>query len=100
MTDSLTALTEMFSGKEVQGFSRDPSTVMSRLFTARGYVQSGFNAPDPSAHLALEQAEATLQAAIDEVNAFFADDWAAYQQAVEAAEVSLFETFEPLELEQ
>ncbi len=100
MADSLTALTEMFSGKEVQGFSRDPSTVMSRLFTARGYVQSGFNAPDPSAHLALEQAEATLQAAIDEVNAFFADDWAAYQQAVEAAEVSLFETFEPLELEQ
>ena len=40
------------------------------------------------------------QAAIEEVNAFFADDWAGYQQAVEAASVSLFETFEPLELEQ
>ena len=100
MADSLTALTEMFSGKEVQGFSRDPSTVMSRLFTARSYVQSGLNAPDPSAHIALEQAEATLQAAIDEVNAFFAGDWAAYQQAVEAANVSLFEAFEPLEMEQ
>ena len=34
------------------------------------------------------------------VNAFFADDWVGYQQAVEAAEVSLFETFEPLDLEQ
>ena len=72
---------------------------MSRLFAARGYIQSGFNAPDPSAHIALGQAEEALRPVIDDINRFFAEDWAAYQQAVEAAEVSLFETHEPLEME-
>ena len=99
VSDSLTALTELFSGKDVQGIRRDPMTVMSRLFTARSYVSSGMNAPDPSAHIALEQAEEALRAVIGDVNRFFTEDWAAYRQAVEAAEVSLFETHEPLEVE-
>lgn len=99
MADSLQALTEIFSGDDVQGIRRDPLTVMSRLFTARGYIQSGLNAPDPSAGIALDQAEEALQAALSEVNAFFTGDWAAYQQAVEAANVSLFETYEPLQIE-
>ena len=74
----------------------NPRTRYEPLWSARRVAER-----DQNTHpFALEQAEATLQAAIDEVNAFFADDWASYQQAVEAAEVSLFETFEPLELEQ
>ena len=94
------ALTERFSGKQdIQGFTRDPATVMSRLFTARSYIQSGLNAPDPSADIALGQAREALEAVIGDVNGFFEGDWAAYQQAVEAAAVSLFETHEPLEVE-
>lgn len=95
----LDGLTEMFSGpSDVQGIRRDPKTITSQLFTARGYIQSGFNAPDPSAFMALEKAEDALQEALDKVNAFFAEDWAGYRAAVEAANVSLFDAFEPLKL--
>ena len=96
--EKITALTERFSGKQVQGIRRDPETVVSRLFTARSYISSGLNAPDPSATIALEQAKEELTGIIDDVNAFFAGDWAEYQQAVDAANVSLFDEVEPLEV--
>lgn len=96
--EKITALKEKFSGKQVQGIRRDPETVMSRLFTARSYITSGINAPDPSATIALNQAKSDLAAVIAEVNAFFVEDWHSYQQSVQEAEVSLFDEMEPLEL--
>lgn len=95
----LEAFTEQYSGKEVQGIRRDPETVVSRLFTARSYITSGLNGPDPSAHIALAQAQESLGELIADVNSFFAGDWAAYQQAVNEAKISLFDEVEPLSLD-
>ncbi|MEZ4699900.1 MAG: hypothetical protein R2834_06190 [Rhodothermales bacterium] len=96
LADSIKTLTEAMSGKEVQGIRRDPETLMNQLFTARSYITSGLNAPDPSATIALDKARASLRGFADDVNAFFAGDWAAYRQAVDAANVSLFRDAEPL----
>ena len=87
---SLTELGEHFAGKQVQGIRRDPSTVMSMLFTARSYILSGFNAPDESAQIAMGQATTQLEEVLEDVNAFFSEDWVAFENAVDEAGISLF----------
>ena len=98
MHEALTGLGEHFAGKQVQGIHRDPSTVMALMYTARGYITSGMNAPDPSATVAMEHAQQRLSEALDAVNTFFATDWAAYEQAVRDADVELFAPRTPLTL--
>ena len=98
LNEKLDSFSEMLAGKTVQGIRRDPNTVLSKLFTARGYISSGYDAPDESAHIALAQSREKLSAALVEINSFFGDDWEAYQQAVQDAEVSLFKSRETLEL--
>ena len=100
LTQTLTGFTERFSGKEVQGIRRDPMTVMSQLFTARRYISSGFDAPDPSAQVALDHAATALNETLAEVNTFFDQVWSGYQALVQNANVSLFDEIEPLVLEQ
>ncbi len=96
--EQLDALGEQLAGKTVQGIRRDPGTVLSKLFTARGYITSGFDAPGESADIAFVQSKEAMTAALNEVNSFFAGDWAAYQEAVQNAEVSLFKKHEALQL--
>ena len=93
--DRLTELGEHFAGKQVQGIRRDPTTVTSKMFTASGYIFSGMDAPDPSVHIAMEQARERLATALEEVNTFFSTDWTSFKNAVQEAEVSLFEATPP-----
>ena len=96
---TLKELTEHFTGKQVQGIRRDPNTVMSQIFTARSYITSGMNGPDPSVDIALNNASNRLTEVLDAINTFYAEDWSAYQQAVEDADVQLFDDHEPLSLD-
>jgi len=96
---NLTQLGEQFAGKQVQGILRDPASVMSRLFTARSYIVSGFNAPDESTRIAMEQSIEQLNQVLEEVNAFFSTDWAAFEEAVEEADISLFGKKEQFKLD-
>ncbi|MEM8486771.1 MAG: hypothetical protein AAF564_14560 [Bacteroidota bacterium] len=98
LIEQLDVLSEQLAGKSVQGIRRDPGTVLSKLFAARGYIASGFDAPGESADIALAQSKAAMTAALNEVNSFFAGDWAMYQAAVQNAEVSLFKKHEALQL--
>lgn len=99
LNEKLDGFSDMLAGKQVQGIRRDPGTVLSKLFTARGYISSGYDDPDDSAHIALAQSKALLASALEEINGFFAEDWMAYQEAVQNAEVSLFKQHEMLELD-
>ncbi|QXD15853.1 hypothetical protein GQ464_002575 [Rhodocaloribacter litoris] len=96
--DSLKAIEEQIRGKEVQGIRRDPEVLTARLQTASRYLQSAYDAPGQADRIALDAAEAKLREVLDATNAFFAGPWAAYRQAVEAAGVSPFRTYEPLRL--
>jgi len=96
LLDSIEVLLEPINGKEVQGIRRDPLTVNSRLRTAMSYLRSSIDAPGEPEQIAIEQAEASLGDALAQINKFFNKDWAAYQQAVEAANISFFESYEQL----
>ena len=96
---TLTELGEHFAGKQVQGILRDPASVMSKLFTARSYIVSGFNAPDESTRIAMEQSTEQLNQVLAKVNTFFSTDWATFEDAVEEADISLFGKKEQFKLD-
>jgi hypothetical protein len=101
MRDSIETLMEGFTGRDdVQGIRRDPSIVTAHLYTVSRYLQSAFDAPEQPEQRAMQRAEVRLQRAIDNVNAFFADEWPAYRSAVEEADLSIFEEYEPLQMGQ
>jgi len=101
MRDSITTLMEGFTGRDdVQGIRRDPSIVTAHLYTVSRYLQSAFDAPEQPEQRAMQHAEVRLRRAIDTVNAFFADEWPAFQSAVEEADLSIFEEYEPLQMGQ
>jgi photosystem II stability/assembly factor-like uncharacterized protein len=90
---------ELFSPKEVQGFTRDPKLVTFRLFGASRYLRSSWDAPGPTEITAVEQAEKALEEALAKVNDFFQTTWPEYKTAVDAANISFFEEYKPLKLE-
>ena len=99
MQDSIKTLLIAFNGdSEAKGIRRDPNTVVAKLFTARRYLHSAWGAHGAPIEIALGHAASTLADALADVNAFYADDWPGYRAAVEAAEVSFFEAYEPLRL--
>ena len=99
LRDSIEAVMEGLVGRDdVQGIRRDPSIVTAHLFTVSRYLQSAYDAPEQPEQRAMQHAEVRLQEALDDVNALFADEWPAYRSAVEEADRSIFEDYEPLQL--
>lgn len=98
--DSIDALMQLVTGdREVQGIRRDPNTVVAKIFTASSYLSSSYDPLGPSERIALAEAETMLRTAVAKINAFFTGEWAAFQQAVQAANVSFFDSYAPLKLE-
>jgi len=96
LQDSIKTLLELINAKKVQGIRRDPSIVSARLSMSMWYIRSAFGAPGNTDELVFQQAEKTLQQAVDKINSFFQQDWSAYKDAVEAADISFFESYEPI----
>ncbi|RMF60332.1 MAG: hypothetical protein D6743_15110 [Calditrichaeota bacterium] len=96
LQDSLKALSELLFPKKVQGIRTDPTVVSARLNRAFSYLRSSWEAPKETEQLIVKQAETALKEVVSKVNAFFAEQWAAYRQLVEQAGVSFFEPYEPL----
>ncbi|MFQ5750722.1 MAG: hypothetical protein ACE5HI_01890, partial [bacterium] len=100
MQDSIKALIELINPREVQGIRRDPFIVSSRLNLAFSYLRSSLEAPGNKERLMVAQAEESLQEALVQINKFFEKDWLEYETAVKSAEVSFFENYEPLHIEE
>ena len=99
--DSIKALMELVLPKEgVQGIRRDPSILVSRLWTVRSYLMSSISAPGQAEERLAAVAEKQMREVVDKINAFFAKDWADYTQKIDAAEVSLYKKYEPLQVGQ
>ncbi|MFQ5569366.1 MAG: hypothetical protein ACE5G0_06805 [Rhodothermales bacterium] len=97
MQTAIDDLVKLFSGdRNVQGIRRDPNVINSGFFSFGR--QSNWDAPTQSEQVYLSQAEARLEAGLSKVNHFFEDVFPAFQQAVEAADLPLFETYERLTL--
>ncbi len=72
----------------------------ARLRTASSYLQSSWEPLGNTEEIALKQAEVSIKETVDEINLFFEKDWADYKKAVEEADISLFKSYEPLQLKE
>jgi hypothetical protein len=96
--DSVVAL---YLGKEDkrQGITRNPEiTVMQRIGTASGYVQSRQNGITKTEKKLIRFAETDLKSALQKTNAFFENKWKAYRNSIQALKVSPFQEIETFSL--
>jgi photosystem II stability/assembly factor-like uncharacterized protein len=93
MVKQIDSVIAMYLGKEDdrQGIVRstDPN-VMTRIYTARSYVDSRPNGLTATEQRLLDQARATLEDALQATNNFFATEWPQFKSKLDALELSPF----------
>ncbi len=99
LQDSLVAMENLFIDPDNQkGIVRSSDNLNSYLFRTFSYLNAGDGAPTQAAQRMMSNAQQKLGDIITKVNEFFATDFAAYQKQVEAAQYSLFKTYEPIRM--
>jgi hypothetical protein len=98
--DQLKALLKGITGNDddIQGIVRRPDALSGQIFEAMSYFRSSEGLPGPTEAAVIARAEAALKKTVDQVNDFFAKDWAAYKNLVNAASLVTFEEVKPLKL--
>ena len=100
--DSVNALFDFVFGEEIekQGItSRPEPTIADRLEDPEFYISSGLGGPGATERTLMRKARQAAGQALDRINDFFATEWPAYVQEVEAAELSPFKKFKSVELD-
>ncbi|MBO6522481.1 MAG: hypothetical protein JJ971_01525 [Balneolaceae bacterium] len=76
---------------ERQGITSNPTvTVMNRLFGPLRYLGGDFDGPGATEENLLRLAKEAVDEAVSEIEHFVSTDWATYQTAIEAADLSPF----------
>jgi len=89
--EKIEKLMELFRGKrDIQGILRIPDTFNAKLGGARRYLYH-WGPVGPTEETAVRLAEEALPPAREKVEAFFTEDWKAYREQAEAAELTIFE---------
>ena len=83
--------------EDFEGYDHITLRIMDMLWTAADYIESSKGAPTKTATDYSAYAIEELHKIVAKVNKLVAEDWTAYQKKVEAAKVSLFKTFDPIE---
>ncbi len=94
-------IVDIYLGKEDkrQGITRNPeTTVMQRLGTASGYVQSRQNGLTSTEKTLMMHAKDELNSALDKTNTFFSEDWKTYQNTMESSNTSPFKSIKTFKL--
>ena len=89
----ITALVDLFLGKEDkrQGIVRNPeSTVMTRIGLARRYVASRPSGLNSTENVLMNHATTDVNAALKQVNDFYAETWPGLKTKIEAVDLSGF----------
>ena len=101
MVKTIDSLMALYFGKEDkrQGITSSPDvTLMQRLGTARGYVNSRQHGMTATEDQLIAHLRADLEAAFDKTNRFFSQDWPAYQQTMENLKTSPFKSIKTFKL--
>ncbi len=80
----------IYDSKGVQGITRDPNTVSSRLGGVMGSLGSSWDEPNDTQRREFRQAEQLLETALETYNEVFAQDVPEYQSLVGADRLKLF----------
>lgn len=83
-----------------QGITRNPEpTTMQAIFAPFRYLGSDYDGPGTTEANLLRLAEEEVDKAITKINAFFTEDWPAYQQKMEAANFNPFKEFKTVDMD-
>ncbi len=101
--ESISAVQDLIFGKEdptAQGItSRDRDRYVSgKVSAAIQQITSRPGVPTSTEERLVEQANTKIKEGVEAINAFYADVWPAFQSKVEATEIPLFKSYEPLEM--
>ena len=98
----ITTLVDLFLGKEDkrQGIVRNADdTVMTRINLARYYVQSRPSGITATENKLMDNAKEGLNAALEQVNSFYAEDWQELKTKIEGVKLSRFKSVEQFDLQ-
>jgi photosystem II stability/assembly factor-like uncharacterized protein len=98
LQDSIKKLNEMIVDREVQGIRSDPRVLENQLNQTVWYAGSSWYAPGPSQQIVAAQMVEKLKEVAAAINRFFERDWPKYREAVDAAKISFFKPYEPLDV--
>ena len=91
LTTRIDSLEEILLEPEGQkGIQRNPTNLRAKLFSARSYISQIEGRPSQMAEFTLRHFQEAAADFTEQVEAFFADEYADYRSEVEAAELSLF----------
>ncbi|XWN36260.1 MAG: hypothetical protein ROO71_09890 [Balneola sp.] len=83
-----------------QGITRNPEpTTMQAIFAPFRYMGNDYDGPGKTEENLLRLAEEEVDEAITKINAFFTEDWPAYQQKMEEADFSPFKEFKTVDMD-
>ncbi|HMQ47962.1 MAG TPA: hypothetical protein PKA00_11260 [Saprospiraceae bacterium] len=100
LQDSIAQLEELYMlPADFKGIRRSTDKLNSAFYTIDNYLVAEKGIISPSGNTLLEQTRTQTQAVLDKVNAFFANDFAPYQQKVESIPISLFKPFEAIRVD-
>lgn len=100
MKDSLAQVQLAIFGKEdVKGYYEQPNTWMSKYGNTRYATGSNLGAIGDNNRMLAEQFYAKTEDVLEQANAFFAEEWQAFQTYFEENPISLFNEISPIEIE-
>ncbi|MEQ9441737.1 MAG: hypothetical protein RIG62_22040 [Cyclobacteriaceae bacterium] len=100
LKDSIQSYKELIAQKEVQGIMRDPHIVSGKLDAAASYLSAFWHSPNENQRTVLQQAKTSLDEPLETINGFFKNEWVQFRQSVENANVSFFEDYETIGMEE
>ncbi|MCG8327093.1 MAG: hypothetical protein MI974_05380 [Chitinophagales bacterium] len=100
LQDSLTRLEELyFLPRDFKGIRRSTDKLGSAFWGVSSYLRVKDGQLNPSGEIRLKAIREQTEEVIGQLNRFFSEDFAAYQETVEAIRYSLFKELEPVRIE-
>ena len=81
-----------------QGIVRNPDVLTAQVGMLSRYLYSNITGRTKTHEILLVHAEKETEKVLEKVNAFFNEDWANYEDAVESARVTHFKEYKPLKI--
>ena len=100
LNDSISVMMEWFlPAKDFKGYDHVTQRINDYLERGLNFLSGSESHPGPNGVVAIERAEAEVQAVVDKINGFFEKDWLDYRKAVENTKRPVFQDYKPLKKE-
>ncbi len=83
----------------LKGIQRNPDLLSGQLRQTSSYIRASNGAPNQSARIMIDKTKNMVSDILEEINALVENDFSEYKKKVEAVDYSLFEKYEPIQLE-